>query len=98
MIKRAKQTKADVIRELMAETPDASPSVIAEAMKARGFKDITPQYVSTIKSMDKRKSRGGSRGGQLTADDLLAAKDFVRQMGGRGRAVEALNNLEKLVG
>lgn len=98
MTKRSKTTKADTIRQLMAATPDASPSVIAEAMKKRGFKDITPQYVSTIKSSDKRKSRGGSQRGELTADDLLAAKDFVRQMGGRGRAVEALNNLEKLLG
>ncbi|RCS41540.1 hypothetical protein DTL42_23630 [Bremerella cremea] len=98
MIKRTKQTKADAIRELMAATPDASPAVIAEAMKKRGFKDTTPQYVSTIKSMDKRKSSGTTRRGELTADDLLAAKDFVRQMGGKARAVEALNNLEKLVG
>lgn len=97
MIKAVKPTKADAIRNHMAAHPDATPSETAAALKKSGYKDVTPQYVSTIKSMDKRKSGGTVRRGQLTAEELLAAKDFVRQMGGKARAVEALNHLEKLV-
>lgn len=96
MARTSKLNKADAIRKYMSENSNASPIETAEALRKAGHKGVTPQYVSTIKSSDKRKSGGPVRRGPLTADDLLAAKIFVREMGGKSRAIEALNNLEKI--
>lgn len=98
MAKRAtnKPSKAGAIRNYQMENPDATPAVVAEALKKAGYKDVTPQYVSTIKSMDKRKSDGPTKSGQITGDDLMAAKEFVKSLGGVGRAKEAMDMLSKL--
>lgn len=96
MIKATKKSKADAIRSHMAANPDASPTDVADALKKAGYKDVTPQYVSTIKSMDKRKANGPTRRGPLSGDDLMTAKAYVGRLGGIGRAREAIEILEKL--
>ncbi|PQO28114.1 hypothetical protein [Blastopirellula marina] len=96
MARQPKLSKADAIRQHMADNPDASPSETAEALRKAGYKGMTPQYVSTIKSMDKRKSSGPNRRGPLMAEDLLAAREFVRNLGGVSRANEAIQHLERL--
>lgn len=98
MAKRAsnKPSKADAIRNYQKDNPGASPTDVAEALKKGGYKDITPQYVSTIKSMDKRKSNGPTRSGKITAEDLMTAKEFVETLGGVHRAKEAVDMLSKL--
>jgi len=98
MAKRAsnKPSKAEAIRNFQNENPGSSPTVVADALKKQGFKDITPQYVSTIKSMDKRKSNGAGKSGKITAEDLMTAKEFVESMGGLGRAQEAVETLSRL--
>lgn len=98
MAKRAsnKPSKAGAIRNYQMENPNASPAVVAEALRKAGYKDVTPQYVSTIKSMDKRKSDGPAKSGQITGDELLTAKEFVMSLGGVSRAKEAMDILGKL--
>ena len=41
--------KTDAIKEALARTPDKPPKEISEALTAKGI-DVSPQYVSTIKS------------------------------------------------
>lgn len=98
MAKRAtnKPSKADAIRTYHKDNPGASPTIVADALKKAGYKDVTPQYVSTIKSMDKRKANGPTKSGKITAEDLMTAKDFVETLGGVGRAKEAMDMLSKL--
>lgn len=90
----AKGNKANAIRKYKAENPSAGPSAISEALKKQ-LPGVTPQYVSTILSMDKRKS-GATKTGALTVDDLMKAKEFVEHIGGVSRAKEALEKLVKL--
>ena len=98
MAKRAttKTSKADAIRNFQQDNPEASPTVVADALKKSGYKDVTPQYVSTIKSMDKRKANGPTKSGKITAEDLMTAKEFVDTIGGVGRAKQAMEMLSKL--
>ncbi|MBI1246756.1 hypothetical protein GC197_02790 [bacterium] len=98
MAKRAtnKVSKADAIRNFQKDNPEASPTDVADALKKSGYKDLTPQYVSTIKSMDKRKAHGPTKSGKITADDLITAKEFVDSLGGVGRAKQAMEMLGKL--
>lgn len=51
--------KSQVIREALRASPDKSPSVIAEELKAKGV-EVTGQYVSTIKT-NMRKTRQAVR-------------------------------------
>ena len=96
MIKATQKNKAEAIRSYQAEHPDKGPTEVAAALKKNGYKDVTPQYVSTIKSMDKRKSAGGSKRGPVSAEDIMAAKEFACLVGGSKRAQEALTMLERL--
>lgn len=92
------QTKADAIRTYMNEHPDASPTAAAEALTKMGVKDVTPQYVSTIKSMDKRKSSGGTKTDRspISVEEIFAAAEFIQDMGGYARARQALDVVAKL--
>ncbi len=96
MIQAPMISKADAIRSHLETDPDASPTTIAKALRKAGYKDISPQYVSTIKSMDKRKANGPTKRGPLSGDDLMAAKSYVSRLGGIDRAREAIEILEKL--
>lgn len=90
----SKGNKANAIRKFKNENPSAGPSAISDALKKQ-MPGVTPQYVSTILSMDKRKS-GATKTGALTVDDLLTTKEFVEQIGSIARAKEALEKLAKL--
>ncbi|EAQ80065.1 hypothetical protein [Blastopirellula marina] len=90
----SKGNKANAIRKYKTENPSAGPSAISDALKKQ-MPGVTPQYVSTILSMDKRKS-GATKTGALTVDDLLKTKEFVEQIGSISRAKEALEKLAKL--
>lgn len=57
--------KTAEINKYLAESPNASPKEVAEALSARGI-EISAAYVSTIKSNAKRKTKsaGGAGGGR----------------------------------
>lgn len=90
---------AAAIRAYSEKHPDAKPKEIAEALKKRGI-DIKPQYVSTIKTLDKNRSgkKGKRRGskGSGSFETLLQAKRLAEQLGGVELAREALDALAKL--
>ena len=56
---KTQKTKTALIREALKSTQDGSPSLVAKKLNAQGIK-VTPQYVSTIKAADKRKSLLGT--------------------------------------
>jgi hypothetical protein len=99
--------KSVAIREYKAAHGDAGPKAIAEALGKDGLK-VTPAFVSTVLSNDRRKAgkgrrrrRGGRRGaprGNQALASLIQAKKLAEQMGGIEPARRALNALAKLLG
>src|SRR5688572_11720749 len=99
--------KSNAIRNYKANHSDAGPKEISEALSKDGVK-VTPAFVSTVLSNDKRKGgngrrkrRGGRRpgrpGGNKTMATLIQAKKLAEQMGGIERARRALNALSRLL-
>lgn len=95
------------IRKYVEANPNAKPKAVSEGLNAQGVK-VTPVYVSTIMSNERRKSgkgrrRGGRRGrpaggdggGDLVAN-LILAKKLASKMGGIKQARAALNTLAKV--
>ena len=102
MAKRAKRRgeKSAAIRDYREKNPGAKPKEIAEQLNQLGLK-VTPGYVSTILSNDKRgekapKARRGRPRRQPAAasavefsfENLLAVKNLVDKVG----SVEAAQN------
>ncbi len=99
--------KSVAIRDYKAAHGDAGPKAIAEGLAKDGIK-VTPAFVSTVLSNDKRKSGKGRRGkrrgrrpgpqGNQALASLIQAKKLAEQMGGIEPARKALNALAKLLG
>lgn len=115
MAKKARKegpTTSQLIRDHLAAHPKDGSQAIAAAIKAAYGRDVSPQFVSTVKSNDKRKRRRGRKargpgrpaatssanGGKLSMEALMAAKKFVDQMGGVRKAKSAVDTLAKLLG
>ena len=105
MAKKAAVNKSQAIRDALAANPSKSPSEIAELLKADGI-TITAQYVSTIKSNAKiktrrkvvarrgRPARGGALGaGMSTMDAALA---LIKSAGGLEQAKNVLSTIEQI--
>ena len=100
--------KSEVIRKYRQENPDSGPKAISEALGKAGHK-VTPAFVSTVLSNDKRKSgkpqgRRGRRppttavnNGAVALSQLIQAKKLADQMGGVDQARTALDSLAKLL-
>jgi hypothetical protein len=105
MAKKSAVNKSQAIRDALAANPGKSPSEIAEMLKADGI-SITAQYVSTIKSNAKirtrrrvvarrgRPSRGGRGGDGMTTMD--AALALIRSAGGLEQAKNVLSTIEQI--
>ena len=103
---------SQVIRDYCSANPDQGPKVVAEALKAQGYENVSPGYVSTIKSLAKSKGKkkqkkagkigrpkaaaNESKSAALSLDTLLQAKKLAAQMGGVAKAQAALEALAKL--
>lgn len=104
---KTKQNKTAAIVEEYAKNPSAKPAEIAEILNKRGI-DVTPAYVSTIKSIRKRngepigaataaapfKKRGS--GADISLEELKVAKSLADQLGGIDHATKVLEALRKL--
>ena len=95
--------KSEAIRNYKNSNPDAGPKAIAAALADDGIV-VTPAFVSTVLSNDKRKSGriGGRRGrrpagGEASLDSLIQAKKLAEQMGGIEQARAALDALERIL-
>jgi hypothetical protein len=108
MAKRgAGPNKSAAIRDYKSSHKDAGPKQVAEALGKEGIK-VTPAFVSTVLSNDKRRGRkgrrkgGGRRGGAPRSGGALAtliqAKKLSDQMGGIDKARAALDALAKILG
>lgn len=100
--------KSQAIRDYQTAHPEAKPQEIAAALKEQGF-DVTPGYVSTIRSLDKKKT--GKKAGRgrpaaaavaapsgegLSIATLLTAKKLATQLGGIANAKAAIDALARL--
>jgi len=95
--------KSAAIRAYKDSHASAGPKEITEALGKDGVK-VTPAFVSTVLSNDRRKGRKGRRkGGRPRGSanafaDLVQAKKLADQMGGVEKARAALNALAKILG
>lgn len=103
--------KAAAIRDFMKANPKVGPKAVAAALKEQGI-DVSAAYVSTIKSLSKK--RGRRRGSKdegaeaapaataapavegLSISILVQAKKLASQLGGVAQAKAALDALSKL--
>lgn len=96
--------KAKAIREYSAKHPEAGPSAIAEALNETHGWEISAQYVSTIKSSDRRRmgitgKRGRPAGStkEISVGKLKKAKQLAEELGGVQQARAALDALAELM-
>ncbi len=102
--KRSGVNLSEEIRKYVKENPSAKPKAISEGLASAGVK-VTPIYVSTILSNERRKSGKGKRRGRRSAaqssGDVLAnlvlAKKLADKMGGIESARAALDTLAKIL-
>ncbi|OAI57274.1 hypothetical protein AYO47_08200 [Planctomyces sp. SCGC AG-212-M04] len=105
MAKKAAVNKSQAIRDALAANPSKSPSEIAEMLKSDGI-SITAQYVSTIKSNAKIKTRRrviarrgrpprGGRGGD-GMNTMDAALALIKSAGGLEQAKNVLSTIEQI--
>ena len=105
MAKKSAVNKSQAIRDALAANPAKSPSEIADLLKADGI-NITAQYVSTIKSNAKIKTRrkvvarrgrppggGMSNSGMSTMEAALA---LIKSAGGLAQAKKVLSTIEQI--
>jgi hypothetical protein len=97
--------KSQAIMDYLKNARRAKPATVVAALAEKGI-EVTPQYVSSIRSA-KRAKKKGKRGGQngaatASASDkvslgvLVQAKRLADQLGGVSKAKEALDALAKL--
>ena len=104
------KNKSQAIRDYYNANPAAKPKEVASELKKKGIQ-VTPAFVSTIRSTSKKKNgkigRPGrpvgstskrSANGEVSYESLLQAKKIVDQMGGLSEAKSALSALENLIG
>lgn len=104
--------KSEIIREYADANPGMKPKALAEKIKAEKGLDLTPGFISTIKSQHKKKSGGaggkrrgrkpGSVGRPAAASDsvsialLKQAKELSMKLGGIDKARKILDALAEL--
>jgi hypothetical protein len=97
--KRRGANKSVAIRGFKAANPSAGPNEIARALGDDGIR-VTPAFVSTVLSNERRKAGTSSRRGQVSdssVEDLLQAKKLAEQLGGIGPAKAALDALARIL-
>lgn len=84
------KTRSELIREYLQENPDAGPKTVVEALKEQGV-DVSEGLVGQVKYKPENKTPQ-----PITADDLIALKEFAIQLGGIERLREAVDKLEEV--
>ena len=104
--KRGGTNLSEEIRNYVKANSNAKPKAISEGLASAGVK-VTPTYVSTILSNERRKSgkskrrgrkpgRPAGKKGDLFAN-LLQAKKLVDKLGGIDAARQAIDTLAKIM-
>jgi hypothetical protein len=105
--KKSGVNKSKAIRDYYDANPAAMPAEVAEAMKAQGI-DVTPAFVSTVKSNAKKTGTPGRRGrpagstAKKAATKKKVAQKSTRAAAGKNKggnevSLDALINAKKLV-
>lgn len=110
MAKRAAggPNKSEAIRKYKEAHPDTGPKEISAGLAKEGFK-VTPAFISTVLSNDRRKAgkgrrKGGRKPGRPAAtggsavEALVQAKRLADEMGGVAKARAALDALALILG
>lgn len=102
---KAPVNKSQTIRDALEAHPDWTPKQVADDLTSQGLK-VNAQYVSTIKSNAKIKTRQAVRArptlftpvSRLTPTDnpIASAAQFIRSCGGYTQACEALASIGEL--
>jgi hypothetical protein len=103
--KRGGINLSEEIRKYVEANPNDKPKAISAGLAAKGVK-VTPVYVSTILSNERRKSgkrkRRGRKPGRKPASSvhtsLILAKKLADQLGGVDNARAVLDTLAKILG
>jgi 3-methyladenine DNA glycosylase AlkC len=90
-------SKADKIRAIIAEKPEAKAKEIVEALAAKKVKVTLPQVYSLLQKANKPKRGRPAKGKASGYDSLIQAKKLADAMGGVEKAKAALDVLAKLV-
>ncbi len=88
--------KTAMIRDYMAKHPNASPSKVAEALRAH---KISASYVSKVKTKFKKRTRQrpSTRTAYASSDgNVIAAAEFIKGCGGIDEATEAFKIAQKV--
>jgi len=97
-------SKTQAVLDYFKNARRAKPATVAAALAEQGI-DVSPQYVSSIRSAKrkgkKKKRDKGQEEAQPASDEvslsvLLQAMKLARQLGGVAKAKEALDALSKL--
>jgi hypothetical protein len=97
-------SKAQAVREFRRQNPEASNDQVVAALKTRGI-EITPNYVSVVKSQDKmreRKKAGAAATpprrpvGGVGVEQIKLAARLIRACGGAQEAKGAIEAAEEV--
>lgn len=102
--------KSGLIREYSDANPTMKPKELADKIKAEKGVELTPGFISTIKSQYKKKQGGGKKRGrkpgpgrpagvsndQISLSLLKAAKELSTKLGGIDKARKILDALAEL--
>ena len=98
-------SKTQAVIGYFKEHRKARPAEVSAALAEQGI-EVSPAYVSNIKSTSKKRRSGKrkaraaaaatSRPGGLVLDDLKQAKQFAEKLGGVSEAKQALDAWSKL--
>jgi hypothetical protein len=107
MARKSGQNVSASIRAYREKNGDVGPKAIAEGLAKDGLK-VTPAYVSTVLSNDRKKTgkrrrrkgakAGGRPAGNASFESLVQAKRLADEMGGVEKARRALDALAKILG
>jgi hypothetical protein len=87
--------KSNAIREVLSEQPTATVKEIQAALARKRVK-ASIALISKLKSGNRR-GRKAAANGDVTMEQLLAAKSFVAKVGSVDAARSAIDGLSKLV-
>ena len=101
--KKRRVNKSQAIRDYIDKNPGQGPTAVSAALKKQGI-NVSPAFVSTIKSGDKKRGvvrpvgrprLDASR--PVSIEALMQAKKLADEMGGVEEAKRALDALARLV-
>jgi arginine repressor len=95
--KGEKPRPKEIVRILTEEGITVAPAQVSMTLKAAGFRKRRKGKKAAVGAVAK-KAVSASRSGQISVDDLIAAKKLVGAFGGTDNAIAALQALKRLEG